>query len=66
MHVRVKKAIGGIILIVGLTVYIFAVSIIGTQFLPQHWAAQTAFYAVAGIAWAFPLRGFLVWMNRPE
>lgn len=66
MTVRTRKLVGSFILIVGLTAYIVAVSTIGTQLLSHHWAVQTIFYAVAGIAWAFPLKGFLAWMNRPD
>lgn len=32
--------------------------------LPGHWAAQLAFYVVAGLGWGLPVFPLIAWMNR--
>jgi len=66
MSVRLKKLVGMTGLLFGLILYILLISVIATALLPQHWAAQIAFYLVAGTVWAFPVRYLMIWMNRPE
>ncbi len=66
MSASLRKFIGMWILLFGLILYIAAVVTIATAWLPSHWAAQTAFYVVAGVIWAIPLRPFMLWMNRPD
>ena len=64
MAPRTKKLIGmmafapAILLYIGVTLWL-------AGFVPQHWAALTVFYLVAGTAWAFPLKPFFGWMNKP-
>ena len=61
---RTKKLIGmlafapAILLYIGLVLWL-------AGFVPDHWAALTAFYLVAGTAWAFPLKPVFGWMNKP-
>ncbi len=61
---RSRKLVGMLVLLVGLALYIGLAVTIATTWLPGHWAAQLLFYAVAGVAWAIPLRPFMAWMNR--
>lgn len=53
------------ILMAGMAIYIVA-AVVLADYVPDHWAAQLAFFAVAGVAWALPLRGLLRWINRPD
>jgi hypothetical protein len=63
MPARIRKLIGlfGILAFLGL--YIWAAVAVGER-LPSHWAAQIAFYAVAGTFWGVPLIPLVRWMNR--
>jgi len=66
MSARSRKLIGIFLIIAGLTVYIAVVVTIATTWLPYGWAVQGLFYAVAGIAWAIPLKPLMAWMNKGE
>jgi hypothetical protein len=63
MSARVRKAIGGVAMLVFLAAYIWAMSTLG-QKLPGEWWAKLAFYLVAGTAWGVPLIPLIAWMNR--
>ncbi|SLN28457.1 DUF2842 domain-containing protein [Oceanibacterium hippocampi] len=51
-----------VLLVVGLTVYALLVMRFAIDWLPEHWALQGLFYAVAGIVWIFPARRVMRWM----
>ena len=61
---RTKKLIGLIIFLPALLVYAGVVVTIA-DFLPRHWAIELVYYVFAGVAWAFPLKPVMQWMNRP-
>jgi len=63
---RARKLVGMLVLILGLFAYIALVVTVATSWLPGHWAVQLAFYAVAGVAWAVPLKPFMAWMNQSD
>ena len=63
MSARLRKAIGGLAMLVFLAAYIWAMSTLG-QMVPDMWAAKLAFYLVAGTAWGLPLIPLIAWMNR--
>ena len=63
MSARVRKFIGGIGIVAFLGAYAWAVVSIGER-LPEHWAAQLAFYGVAGLAWGVPILPLISWMYR--
>ncbi len=63
MSSNARLFVGMLALVVGLLAYIIGVVTVATTWLPSHWAAQMAFFAVAGIAWAIPLRPFMAWMK---
>ena len=63
MSARVRKFIGGIGIVAFLIAYAAAVVTMG-NYLPDHWAAQIAFYAIAGLAWGLPILPLISWMNR--
>ena len=66
LPIGARKLLGTLILMVGLSVYAFAAVWLVTSALPDHWAVQIIFYPVAGIAWAFPARYLINWMQRPD
>ena len=44
-----------------LAVYVTA-AVIVADFLPDHWLVNLAYFAIAGTAWAFPLKRLMTWM----
>jgi hypothetical protein len=58
-----RKAIGSVIILAFLLVYIGVASKVGTL-LPNQGAIRLAYYLVAGIGWGVPLIPLLSWMNR--
>jgi hypothetical protein len=63
MSARIRKAIGGVAMLVFLAAYVWAMTSLG-QKVPDMWAAKLAFYLVAGTAWGVPLIPLIAWMNR--
>ena len=63
MSARLRKAIGGLAMLVFLAAYIWLMATLG-QRLPDQWLAKLAFYLVAGTAWGAPLIPLIAWMNR--
>ncbi len=64
MQPRVKKLLGVFLILPYLGAYVLA-AIALADFVPRHWAAQLVYFAVAGIAWTFPLKRLLEWMGAP-
>ena len=64
MSPRLKKLIGGPALLAGLALYVAAAVGLAAHALPENWLAQLVYYAGAGVAWAFPARYLVLWMNR--
>ncbi|MFP3942943.1 MAG: DUF2842 domain-containing protein [Alphaproteobacteria bacterium] len=65
MNAGTRKAAGMAILVAVMAAYI-AVVVVIADYVPDHWAAELIFYPVAGVAWVFPLRGLMRWINRPD
>ncbi len=63
MNVRVRKAIGGVGLLVFLVAYVWAATTLG-GLLPNHWAVRLIYYVVVGTAWGAPILPLITWMNR--
>jgi hypothetical protein len=55
--------IGLAVLLVGLAIYALAVMSLAVRILPDHWAAQALFYAVAGVLWVLPAARLTRWMQ---
>ncbi len=62
MRARVKKLIGMAILVPGLAAYLFAAAALG-EATPDHWLVRLVYFVVAGVAWAFPVKHLMRWMN---
>jgi hypothetical protein len=65
MPARLRKLIGLVAILAFLGLYVWAAVAIGER-LPNHWAAQLAFYGIVGIAWGVPLFPLIRWMNRGD
>jgi hypothetical protein len=63
MPARLRKLIGLFGILGFLTFYVVGVIAVG-EHVPAHWAAQIAFYAVAGTLWGVPILPLITWMNR--
>ena len=63
MSARVRKLIGGVAILAFLVGYIWLVASLSV-FVPDHWAAELAFYAIAGLGWGVPILPLISWMNR--
>ena len=59
----VRVALGGAILALGLAVYCAAAMWIGAELVPSHWAAELAFYPVAGLLWIWPAALVIRWAH---
>ena len=68
MHVRVKKLIGTVALIVIVSVYaVFAVAIATVALPPDNGLAHLAYFGLTGILWVVPAMVVIKWMQgRPE
>ncbi|MBI1394219.1 MAG: DUF2842 domain-containing protein [Alphaproteobacteria bacterium] len=64
MEPRVKKLIGLGLMLPYLVIYI-VLAVMAADWLPDHWAIDLAYFAVAGTAWAFPLKRLMNWMAAP-
>jgi hypothetical protein len=60
---RTRKLIGLVGIIAFLAAYIWLMATLG-GLVPEHWAAQLVFYAIAGTAWGVPILPLISWMNR--
>lgn len=67
MHMRARKAVGCLVLLVYLALYAALAASIGVALAPVApvWL-QLAYYACAGMIWVFPLKPLFGWMNRSE
>jgi membrane protein implicated in regulation of membrane protease activity len=65
MNPSLRKALGAVLILGFLTAYVVLVATVGSQLVHWPWWAQTVGYAIAGIAWVFPLKPLFSWMNRP-
>jgi hypothetical protein len=50
--------------LLGFLLYVMAVVALADHVLGLHWAAELAYFAVAGVAWAFPARWLLLWAGH--
>lgn len=62
---RVRKALGLVVLLAFIVVYIvFAVQV--SAVFPSSRMAEMLYYLFAGFAWVFPLRPLVIWMQTPN
>ena len=65
MSPRIKKLIGFAAFLPALVLYFFAAAALG-ELVPNHQLLKAAYFLVAGIAWAFPARIVMVWMESDQ
>ncbi len=66
MHVRTRKLIGAVVLLLFLLVYAIAVASIGAGRITEASPLlQLLYFVVAGLAWVLPAGLLLRWMARP-
>lgn len=63
MPPRLKKLIALAVLIPGLAGYSLGAVILADR-VPDHWAADLAYFLTAGLAWALPARLLMRWAER--
>lgn len=63
MAPRLRRAAGAALIIVWLVVWVAGAAVLADQIAGTAWYVQLAFYATAGVAWAFPLRPLFKWMG---
>ena len=56
-----RSVLAFLIGIVGFVAYISVVVAIGDHFVLAHWALQTVYYLVAGLAWVWPAKWLMIW-----
>ena len=47
--------------LIGFLLYVGLVLALADWVLVQHWALQLAFFIVAGVGWAFPVKRLMFW-----
>ncbi len=63
MSARLRKLIGLFGIVAFVAIYAVVAIAIGER-LPDSLWVQTAYYAVAGLAWGIPILPLISWMNR--
>ena len=67
MPQRLKKLIGGIVLVVFVCLYAMTVMTVAAAKLPgASRLTQLIFYAVSGLAWVIPAAALIFWMQKPS
>jgi Protein of unknown function (DUF2842) len=66
MRATHRRAVGMIVTLLVLMVYVFFAASVGGLFADKHWTAQIAFFAVAGMGWVIPLYPVFKWMRVPD
>ncbi|MEO1135845.1 MAG: DUF2842 domain-containing protein [Pseudomonadota bacterium] len=62
MSPRVKKFIGFAVFLPALGLYFFAAAAL-SELIPNNQLLKAPYFLVAGIAWAFPARYLMQWME---
>lgn len=65
MPARLKKLLGFAVLLPALAVYFLAAAALGER-VPDHQFLKAGYYLIAGLAWAFPAKYLVQWMNAEK
>ena len=63
MSPRIKKLIGFLAFLPALMLYFFAAAALG-ELVPDNQLLKAVYFLIAGVAWAFPTRYLMRWMER--
>ncbi|NVJ70946.1 MAG: DUF2842 domain-containing protein [Alphaproteobacteria bacterium] len=58
-----RSAIGMLILIFGLTAYVFLAAVVGEFLGDMSLVIQTIYYLIAGLLWIWPVKKLIYWMG---
>jgi hypothetical protein len=64
MSPRIKKLIGFAVFLPAFAAYCFLAAGL-SEFAPDHPLLKAGYFLIAGVAWAFPAKFLMQWMNRP-
>jgi len=59
-----RKLLGYILGLLGLTIYILLVLRLGEAILPRHVVVEMIYYTITGIGWIFPAMGIIRWWYK--
>ena len=62
---RWRAPLTAFVVIAGLALYAALVATVA-DWLPEHWAIDALFYAVAGVLWVYPAARLIAWAGRDE
>ena len=63
MSPRVRKLFGSVLVVAFMAAYIWGAAALSAR-VPDSQIAKLIYFAVAGIAWGFPLFPLITWMQR--
>jgi hypothetical protein len=67
MHIRTRKFLGTIALLVLVTFWaLMGMTVAQTPWLASSGYLQAIFYVVAGMGWVLPAMPIVSWMSRPD
>ena len=67
MHIRTRKLVGTVALLVLVTVWsLLAMAFAQFALRSAHAAIVAAFYVLAGLGWVLPAMPLVAWMVRPD
>lgn len=61
-----RRTLALLVGLIGFLGYLAVVVSLADAVIPLHWAAGAVFYAVAGLAWAWPAAALLRWAAGPR
>jgi uncharacterized protein DUF2842 len=61
-----RTAIAVLVGLLGFLLYVGAVVALADHVVGLHWVVQTAYFILAGVAWAWPASRLMYWAARRE
>ena len=61
-----RTAIALLVGLLGFLLYVGVVVALADHVLALHWTVQTAYFVLAGIAWAWPAQRLMYWAARKD
>ena len=65
MSMRLKKLLGFCVLMTGLVIYLFAAAAL-SELIPDIQLLKVSYFLITGVAWAFPAKFLIQWMNAED
>jgi Protein of unknown function (DUF2842) len=59
-----RKPVGVLLILALIVVWALLVLVVSPYVLTTPWPVQAIFFTIAGVAWIFPLKPLLRWMER--